>query len=654
MDLKALAKAVTLATTLAQTKEKHPNYKKTVDLMDEYSANITGENIAKYLKRFTPREDTKMFAQRVQLTNSINPAISSSLMKPFYKVSRNNNVAKKYDFKNDKVNDAVKIMLNDFNGQKVDDTDGFENWLKTRFIELSFADPNGFVVLEWDAVDAQDTIKPRPFEVNSNEVLNYEYKGEELQWLFVCNKIKFFAQDINGNVTAKDGEKFTLYGIGHTVTLEQCDKSYREKNGIALESNQEYREFGADKVFVLTKYDTKLGFVPAFKVGYSRDLATKGKTLINPFHAAMPYFRKALKTTSELDITMTGHVFPQKLQYVRPCQGASFDKPCQDGKDPQGNICAACEGTGFKTVKSAQEALFLPMPDDPKDLIPLDQILVYKAPPIELVEFQNKYVKELEQWAHLAVYNSNMFITPDAQFAKTATEVESNMDGIYDALEPFTEKYSKVWKFVVYTCAVLAGMNEQSDDFELLHAFPPDPKLKTLSILISDLKAINESGAPSFMRDITNKDIAEIVYNGDEEALLKYRIKHLFYPYNGLSQEEIAMQLSSQYVSDNTKILYSNFEAIFTAIEKENEKFYYLPFKKQDEIVDKMVEQFKDEILKSEPMAIDFSNVTGGGAQEGGNNGGENNPNAGGNADEKKDPAQQQGNQDPINPQPQA
>ena len=121
-----------------------------------------------------------------------------------------------------------------------------------------------------------------------------------------------------------------------------------------------------------------------------------------------------------------------------------------------------------------------------------------------------------------------------------------------------------------------------------------------------------------------------------------------------MSQEEIAMQLSSQYVSDNTKILYSNFEAIFTAIEKENEKFYYLPFKKQDEIVDKMIEQFKDEILKSEPMAIDFSNVTGGGGQEGGNIGGENNPNAGGNADEKKDPAQQQGNQDPINPQPQA
>ena len=626
MNLQTLSQAVTLAKTLAATKEKHINYKKTVELMDEYSANITGENIAKYLKRFTPREDKAMFAQRVQLTNSINPAIASSLMKPFYKVSRNNHVAKKYDFKNEKINNAIGIMLNDFNGQKVDDTDGFELWLKTRFIELSFADPNGFIVLEWDAAAANDTIKPRPFEVASNEVLNFEFKGEQLIWLFVNTKMKYYAQSADGKITANVGDKYTLYGIGYTITIEDCDKNYREKNGLPLDLNQQYVVIN-NKTVLLSTYDTKLGFVPAFKVGYARDLATKGKTLINPFHAAMPYFRKALKTTSELDITMTGHVFPQKLQYIRPCQGASFDKPCTNGKDPQGNVCGSCQGTGFSTVKSAQEALYLPMPDDPKDMIPLDQILVYKSPPIDLVKFQDEYGKGLEQSAHLAVYNNNMFISPSPQFAKTATEVDSNMDGVYDALEAFTEKYSKVWKFIVYTCAVLAGMDEKSDEFVLLHAFPPDPKLKTQSLLLADLKAINESGAPSFMRDITNQDIAEIVFNGDEEALLRYKVKHLFYPYNGLSKEEITMQLASQFVSDNTKILYANFEAIFTEIEKSTPKFYLLNYKKQDEIVIEMIEKFKNEILQSEPMAIDFSSVAGAGikaSKDGQNNGGEN------------------------------
>ena len=141
------------------------------------------------------RESKEMFDQRVQLTNSISPAVASSLMKPFYKVSRNNNVTKKYDFKDEKINENVSIMLNDFNGQKVDDTDGFENWLKTRFIELTFSDPNGFVVIEWDAVAPTETIKPRPFEVSSNEVINLEYKGAELQWLFIKSPVKYYVQD---------------------------------------------------------------------------------------------------------------------------------------------------------------------------------------------------------------------------------------------------------------------------------------------------------------------------------------------------------------------------------------------------------------------------------------------------------------------------
>lgn len=635
MDLK---KEILKAFTLASTQEKHYNHKKVVDLADEYAAHITGENITKYLKQFVIRESAKMFKQRVQLTNSISPAVASSLMKPFYKVSRNNNITKGFDFRNERINENVKIMLNDFNGQKVDDTDGFENWMKTRFIELSFADPNGYVVLEWDAVKITDTIKPRPFEVSSSEVLNYEYKGEDLQWLFIKIKNNFYAQDLDGKITVKEGDKFTYYGKGFTIVLEQVDKNYREKNGLALGTDQEYREI-KDVVFLQTVFITNLGFVPAFRVGYARDLATKGKTFLNPFHAAMPYFRKSLKTTSELDITMTGHVFPQKLQYFKRCEGASATKTCEGGKDQEGNICEACNGTGLMTITSAQEGIFLPMPDDPKELIPLDQLLVYKAPPIELIEFQKTYVQELKQEAHLAVYNNNMYAVTDAQFAKTATEVNTNMEGVYDAIEPFTEKYSKIWKFIVYSCAVLAGFNEMSDDYTLLHIFPPDPKLKTQSVLLQDLKAINDSGAPSFMRDLTNNDIAEILLNGDEDELLKYRVKRLFFPYNGKTQEEITMLLASQYVSDNTKILYSNFETIFTEIEKANPKFYQLNYKEQVVIVDEVVAKFKDEILKSEPIPIDFTKVAAG-AQEQTNNGGENDAN-GGNEEDEVDEANQ-------------
>ena len=606
-------KPILRAVTLAKTEQAHKNHGRVKDLADEYLANITGEGIEKYLKQFVVRESEQMFAQRVALTNSINPAVANSLMKPFYKVSRNNSVARAYDFKDEKINKKVEIMLNDFNGDKIDNTAGFETWLKTRFVELSFGDPNGFIVIEWDAVGVNETIKPRPFEVSSHEAINYEYKGAELQWLFVKNAIKFFKL-VGGKTTAEDGAKYTLYGVGYTVVLEQVDKAYREENGLILAGNQTYVEFNKN-TFLQSIYETKLGFVPAFRVGYIRDLATKGDSFVNPFHSAMPYFRKALKTTSELDITMTGHVFPQKLQYLQPCQGASATESCFNGKNPTGGTCSACNGSGFKTITTAQEAIYLKMPESKDEMIPLNDILVYKAPPIELVKFQNDYVKELKQEAHLAVYNSNMFITPDIQSAKTATEVDSNMEGIYDALEPFTEKYSKIWRLVVYTCAVLAGYNETKDDFNLIHQFPADPKLKTISLLLQDLQKVNESGAPSFTRDVINNDIAEIIFTGDDEALEKYKIRHKFYPFNGKTTDEISLQLSSQYVSEETKILYSNFEAIFTEIEINDDKFYQKKYKEQRQIVDETVKKWKDEILKSEPIAIDFGNLGGSGSQ---------------------------------------
>lgn len=626
-----IEKIILKATTLANSGETHANYHRVSELAREYEAHITGEGIDHYLRRFVSREEESMFEQRKELTVSINPAIASSLIKPFQKVSRNNSVSKKYDFKNQDINDRVALAVNEFNADNLDDTDGLDVWLKTRFLELSFADPNSWIVLEWDAVSPGETIKPRPFEVSSSQALNFEFIGEELQWLFVrANNVYYKIEGGSGSmnpsdvsIKAESGFKFTFYGIGTTVTIEQIDRRYYEINGISIESNQEFiRIKNVD--YIRSVYDTRLEFVPAFRIGYSRDLTTKGKTFLNPFHPAMPYFRKALKTTSELDLTMAGHVFPQKLQYIEKCPGGEIDgtpTSCSSGYDPiSGNKCPSCNGRGVRTIASAQEAIYLPMPETKEDFIPLDDILIYKSPPIELVKFQDEYIRSLKQDAHLAVYNSNMFLVSDAQFAKTATEIDSNMEGIYDSLEPYTERVSQIWKRIVYTCAILSGLSPDFNEFELIHAFPADPKLKTVAILLSEMKSANESDAPSFLRDILTRDIAQIMFNGDEEALRKFNVRRRFYPFNGKTSEEISISLATEYVSEQTKILYANFEAIFTEIEKTVRNFYLLPYEKQTEIVDAKVSEFRAEILKSDPIPIDFRTP---GAEQGAGDGGE-------------------------------
>lgn len=600
-----LLKQIQSVKIMIEAEDKHPYYNRVRNFADEYEAHITGEGIEKYLIQYVGRETEAMFKQRCKMTVSINPAIANSLMKPFYKVSRNNNVNKKFDFKNEGINSRVTTALNDFNGDLIDNTDGLERWLKTRFVELSFSDPNAFVVIEWDAVDVRETIKPRPFEISSREVLNYEYKGEQLQWLFAKSDIAF--KDINGKKTInKDGLRYTYYGIGTSIVFEEISPKFHEKIGFVLSANQSYIKIKS-KTFLLTTYDTKLNFVPAFRVGYNRDTKTKGKTFLTPFAPAMPYFKKTLKAVSELDLTMAGHVFPQKLQYIEKCAGVSPQEPCDKGFCITNNEpCAKCNGLGYNTVTSAQEIITLPLPDTKEELFPLDQLLVYKSPPVELVTFQDKYIKGQKQEAHLAVFNSNMFLAYDADFAKTATEIDSNMEGVYDAIEPFTEKYSKVYKIIVYTTAVLCGMEQTSDDFDLIHSFPADPKLKTIPMLLDDLTKINESGAPSFMRDAVNKDIAEIVFNDDDTELLKYKIKHSFFPFNGKSDTEIAMLITTTWVEDRAKIVWANFEAIFSDIEKENEDFYTLKKEAQQKIFDKVVDLWVEKITPKTPPPINF------------------------------------------------
>lgn len=602
-----LTTQITTARTLITTSETHEHYDRVCKLAKEYNAHITGEGLGNYLKRYTIRESEDMFKQRLELTNSINPSITASLMKPFYKITRNNNVVKKFNFGNRLIDDRVATMINDFNGDKVDNTNGLDSWLNTRFVELTGADPNAFIVLEWDAVAPTETIKPRPFEVSSFEALNYEYKGQELQWLHCRVDIRY-NKIVGGKVVSTAGYKWTYYGQGWTVTFEQVDTNYLNLISFELGAMQELESISG-RTYVRTAYETKLDYVPAFRVGYARDITTKGKTFLNPFSPAMPYLRKALKVTSELDITMTAHAFPQKMQYVEKCTGVSATETCNQGKcmSNGGATCKACNGSGYKTITTAQEAIYLPMPEAKEDFLPLNDLLVYKSPPIDLVQFQKDYLQSLKQDTHLAVYNSNMFLQTDAQFAKTATEVDSNMDGIYDTIQPYSEKCSKVWKFIVYTCAGLSGMDLQSDDFTLVHKYPADPKLKTLGLLLADLKAVNDSDAPSFTRDSINNDIAEILYTGDEEAMKKYRVRHSFYPFNGKNTEEVAMIMASNTVANKTKILYSNYEAIFADLEREQPLFYDLIPSKQWELLDAMVDKYSEEIGGTEPTAIDFN-----------------------------------------------
>ena len=585
--------------------KKHADYQRTVDLAKEYKAHVSGVGIDDYLKRFAKREDEEMFEQRKRLTNSISQSVASSLQKPFYKVARNKNIKKKFTLKGDKNREEiVQKMISGFYGTNELNTRGLDFWLKNRFIELTFTDPNAFVVIEWEAKPENVPLEPYPYEVNSIDAYDYTYKHGVLNELFTRQSETIIYLDKDGAEKEKVVDAFTLYEIGSSLkVVEYCPK-YFEAKGIVIDETRQVTFVENEIHFIATYNETNLDFIPAFRVGYIRDTATDGRTFVNPFESAMPYFRKALKAVSELDLSITLHTFPQKLQYVTKCKGKGTKK-CNNGMvSGTQTVCSECKGSGLQIHTSGQDTIYFPLPDTPDEMFDLDKILVYKQPPIDLIKFQDEYVRNLKKDAHLSVYNSNMFLAEDPQFAKTATEVNTNTQGIFDTLFPYTEKFSEVWKTAVKVFVRLSGF---LTDFELIHIFPTDLEIKTVAVLMAELKLANESEAPSYFRDAILEEIANQVYEGDELGREKHFTRHKFFPFSGKTETEIQFLMASPYVSNFTKVLYANFEAIFTDIEKAVPNFYKLNYNLQWEKLNEFVKPYLEEInSQNEPLRIDF------------------------------------------------
>ena len=604
-----ITKKLKVFKKLIKGNKRHADYARTVDLAKEYKAHVSGVGLDLYLKQFAKREDETMFEQRKRLTNSISQSVASSLQKPFYKVARNKNVKNKFSLKGDKSREEiVKKMMVGFYGTNELNTKGLDYWLRNRFLELTFTDPNAFVVIEWEAKPENVPLDPYPYEVTSENAFYYKFEHGVLKMLFSRQKEVMFYIDDKDVEQEKEIDVYTLYEIGSSMKVVEFQPKYYQENGIVPQPNQFVYEEDS-KHYIATLNETKLDFIPAFRVGYLRDTATDGRTFVNPFESAMPYFRKALKAVSELDLSITLHTFPQKLQYVKKCQGVSKVKKCNNGQ-VNGETCTKCKGSGLEVITSGQDAIYLQLPDkaDLKDeLIDLEKLIAYKTPPIDLIKFQDEYVRNLKTDAHLSVYNSNMFISNEAEFAKTATEVNLNTQGIYDTLFPYTEKFSEVWKTAVKVFVRLSGF---TTDFELLHIFPTDLELKTIAVLMAELKLANESEAPSYFRDAILQEIANQVYEGDELGQLKHFTRHRFFPFSGKTEAEIQFLMASPYVSNFTKVLYANFEAIFTDIEKALPNFYKLNYNLQWEKLNEFAKPYLDEInSQNEPLRIDFGTI---------------------------------------------
>jgi len=554
----------------------HQDHDRVTKLRDHYYKLKTGDGIEDLLHRIETRVTEDEFAQIKKIYRSIIPSTLNSTKLPFEKAARKQPIVRKIDYEGDA--ESKKLELEKYIGKYWGDK-SLEEYLEYAFIDYNYIDPNAFLITEFSNFDnKKEKAKPYPFIASSAEAIMFEYHNEILQYLVVKLPIKFMDGE-----TERDGFKFTMYLGPDTIVLSEVAQSVE-----ALKIKSKY--------YKLSYFQPKTDKVPASRFGFLRDAQTKGRTFVSVFHCVLELLEKTLKIDSELDLSCAMVAFPQRFAYGPPCPGG--EKGCINGKTLDGHICPVCKGTDIAPAHAGtQHIIYLKLPRDiSQPLWDLEKMLVYKGPPIELLQFDSDYLENLEKKVHAKMFNADLYTR--SEVSTTATEKILETDNLNDTLYPFARSYSITWEFVVKDIATFTDLGE---GLIVQHKFPNDFKFKTLRELMEELQVAKSAGASTSTIAAIEDDINEILYSDRPEALKEMRIKNQINPFRGYSEANIRFIISQDNVPKYSSTLWENLESIFQDLEVENtdpwlyDLSYDLIVKKVQAKTDEYIKRIADE-----------------------------------------------------------
>jgi len=570
--------ALPILLDVIENDKHHQDYDRVIGLADEYYKMKSGDNITDLLKRMITRETEEEFDQRKKISKSVIPSTLNSTQLPFQKALRKQPLLREIITKSKAKKTELEDHISHYWGEK-----SLEEYLEYAFINYNYIDPNAFLITEFDEFDSRkEKAAPYPFVATSKECIMFEYKNQILQYLIVQLPIQYKDYEeikkqggiIERIDITKDGSKFTMYLGQDTVQMTQVGK---DGYMIDLKEGQKIIVI-KDNYYLLEYFEPKANKVPAARFGYLYDTQTKGRTMVSVFHPVLLLLEKMMKTDSEEDLSIAMTAFPQRLIYLDKCHNPQ----CKNGQLLDGSgICQECQGTGKSPIhKGVTDILTFKIPDNPADMIDLEQLLVYKSPPIETLKFMDEYVSNIRKLIHAMMFNAEIFSR--TEITTTATEKELETDNMNDTLYPFARAFSQMWEFIVEDIATFTDLN---DGLMLHHKMPEDFKFKSLPSLMAEMKAAKDAGASTSTIAAIEDDINNILYADRPGDLKRIQVKQKYNPFRGYDESTVRLLISQSKTTEYNAVLWANLESVFNEIELETPDIY----NKSDDIITEKV-----------------------------------------------------------------
>lgn len=416
-------------------------------------------------------------------------------------------------------------------------------------------DPNLWVGFEREDYTENNIAKARiyPVEFSGLQVLDFKMTNN-LKTEYLCARIQYTEKDANGKKVLVSA--FWFYGPGYVLrAISNTDNPVHRKYDVSGWGLVEFTVSEKPDPFYYTEIENGTVEVPFHRAGAFRYERHNCCELM--FWPAIGLVRDAIRDAAFLGVQKSKHVFPERVEYVKPCNYINEQQqPCVGGYIDGDNsrTCPSCKGSGKAKSRNDQESLQLIWPEGASaDSLPdLANIVYYVDRPLDATTFMRDEITRQAQLIFSVTYNQNNVI-PAGQ-PRTATEVMIQADLLNNRLAPV----ARVQESILELAWRIAGQYYSVYDIDVSYDFGNDFKVEPLDALIVRYEAAKKAGAPyQVLRSLLYAMIEKMYPDWPEMrqeilSLMQYK------PFQDKDSAEVATILAGRADDDPDRLLWEN------------------------------------------------------------------------------------------------